>query len=68
MYKRQVLGYICCVFVNAAQTDTLQLVSVPAAAITEAAAISVLACLLATAVPLRKIAKMSIVEAIETIE
>ncbi len=63
-----VLGYICCVFVNAAQTDTLQLVSVPAAAITEAAAISVLACLLATAVPLRKIAKMSIVEAIETIE
>ena len=63
-----VLGYICCVFVNAAQTDTLQLITVPVLAIGEAAIISILACLLATAIPLRKISKLSIVDSIETIE
>ena len=63
-----VLGYICCVFVNAAQTDTLQIVSVPVLAIAEAAIISILACLLATAIPLRNISKMNIVDSIETIE
>lgn len=63
-----VLGYICCVFINAAQTDALQIVSVPVLAIVEAAIISILACLLATAIPLRKISNMSIVDSIETIE
>lgn len=62
------LGYICCIFVGAAQTDTLQLVAVPAVAIAEAAIISIAACLLATAIPLRSIAKMNIVDSIETIE
>ena len=52
----------------AAQTDTLQLVAVPVAAIGEAALVSVAACLLATAIPLRKISRMSIVEAIEGVE
>lgn len=63
-----VLGYICCVFINAAQTDALQIVSVPVLAIIEAAIIFILACLLATAIPLRKISNMSIVDSIETIE
>lgn len=63
-----VLGYICCVFVHAARTDTLQLVAVPGLAIAEAAVISILACLLATAIPLRKISKMSIVDSMETVE
>lgn len=63
-----VLGYICCIFVNAAQTDTLQLISIPVLSIAEAAIISILACLLATAIPLRKISKMSIVDSIETVE
>lgn len=63
-----VFGYICCIFVGAAQTDTLQFVAVPITAIVEAAIISVLACLLATAIPLRKISNMSIVNSIETIE
>ena len=40
-----VLGYVCCVFVSAAQTDTLQLVAVPVAAIGEAALVSVAASL-----------------------
>jgi len=62
------LGYICCIFVGAAQTDALQPVAVPAAAIAAAAVISVAACLLATAVPLRAIAKMNIVDSIETVE
>lgn len=63
-----VSGYICCVFVEAARTDTLRLVDVPVIAIAEAAIISILACLLATAIPLRSIARMSIVDSIETVE
>ncbi len=61
-----VLGYICTMFVNAATTDCLQLVPVPYAAMIEAAVISIAACLLATAIPLRSIAKMNIVTSIET--
>ena len=61
-----VLGYVCCIFIGAAQTDTLQLVAVPVAAILEAAVVSVAACLAATAIPLRTIAGMNIVESIET--
>lgn len=61
-----VLGYVCCIFVGAAQTDTLQMVAVPVAAILEAAAVSVAACLAATAIPLRTISRMSIVDSIET--
>lgn len=63
-----VAGYVCCIFVGAAKTDTLQPVAVPIAAIAEASAVSIAACLLATAVPLRSIAKMSIVDSIETVE
>ncbi len=62
------LGYICTIFVNAGASDTLQLVAVPYIPIMEAAFLSVAACLLATAVPLRSISKMSIVESIETVE
>lgn len=63
-----VLGYICTVFVNAAATDSLQFIAVPYLPILEAAVISIAACLFATAVPLRSIAKMNIVECIETTE
>ena len=61
-----VLDYVCCIFVGAAQTDALQLVAVPVAAILEAAAVSAVACLAATAIPLRAISRMSIVDSIET--
>ena len=63
-----VFGYVCCIFVGAAQTDALQLVAVPVMAIVEASIISIVACLLATAIPLRSIARMSIVDSIETVE
>lgn len=63
-----VSGYVCTVFVNAARTDTLTLVPVPFSSIAAAALVSVAACLLATAVPLRAIARMNIVEAIEAVE
>lgn len=59
------LGYICTVFVNAAMTDALQFVAVPYPVIFEAAVISVISCLTATAVPLRAVAGMDVVEAIE---
>ncbi|MBA9084154.1 ABC-type antimicrobial peptide transport system permease subunit [Fontibacillus solani] len=63
-----ILGYICTIFVNSASTDTLQLVSIPILSIVEAAILSIVACLLATYIPLKKIAKMNIVESIETVE
>lgn len=63
-----VLGYICCVFIGAARTDTLQLVGIPFLSIAEASVLSIIACLAATAVPLFSIAKMEIVESIENVE
>lgn len=60
-----VLGYICTIFVNAAATDTLQLAAIPFASIIGAAVVSIIACLLATVIPLRSIAGMNIVESIE---
>ena len=63
-----VCGYLCTIFVGAAATDTLQWTAVPVLPILEAAAVSVAACLAATALPLRGIAKMNIVESILTIE
>ena len=62
------LGYICTIFINAATTDALQLVPIPYISIIEAACFSVVACLLATAIPLRSISKMNIVESIEAVE
>lgn len=63
-----IVGYICTIFVNAATTDTIQLVSIPILPIAEATVLSIGACLLATCIPLRKIAGMSIVDSIETVE
>lgn len=48
--------------------SSLQLISVPYLSIMEAALISIAVCLSATAIPLHSIAKMNIVESIETIE
>ena len=63
-----IVGYICTIFVNAATTDKIQLVSIPILPIAEATVLSIGACLLATCIPLRKIAGMSIVDSIETVE
>ena len=63
-----VLGYICVIFIEAASTDTLSLTAVPFGAVAEASVLSIAACLLATVVPLRSIAKMNIVESIESVE
>lgn len=62
------LGYICSVFIEAVASNTLQFGIVPIISILEAAAVSVVACLAATAVPLRSIVKTDIVKAIITIE
>ena len=61
------LGYICSVFVGAAANNTLQFESVPIVSILEAAAFSVVACLAATAIPLRSITRTDIVKSIITI-
>ena len=63
-----VLGYVCTIFIEAATSDTIQLVAIPVMPILEATLLAVGACLLATAIPLRKISKMSIVDSIETVE
>lgn len=62
------VGYICTVFVDAATTDTIRLVTVPIIPIIEAAILSIGVCLLAACIPLKKITKMSIVDSIEAIE
>ena len=63
-----ITGYICTIFVNAAATDTIQFVMIPTLPILEAAILSIAACLIATCLPLKKITKMNIVEAIEAVE
>lgn len=63
-----IVGYFCTMVVDAATTDSLQFIAVPWLPILEAAVISIFACLLATAIPLRSIAGMNIVESIETVE
>jgi len=61
-------GYVCTVFVSAAATNVVALTAVPIMSILEATILSILACLIATCIPLKKIADMSIVESIETVE
>lgn len=61
-------GYICTIFIEAATSDTIQFVAIPILPILEATLLAIGACLLATAIPLQKISKMSIVESIETVE
>ncbi len=63
-----VFGYICTVFIKAAVTDEIRLTAFPLLSVLEAAAVSVAACLTATAFPLRAIGKMSIVDSVETVE
>ena len=63
-----VAGYLCILAVETAVSDTLVLAPVPVIPMLEAAGISVMACLFTTAAPLRRISKLSIVEAIETVE
>lgn len=61
-------GYLCTVFVEAANTNALCLVKLPVLPMLEATVLAILSCLAATAVPLVKISKMSIVDSIETSE
>lgn len=63
-----IFGYLCTVLVDAATSNELSLVFPPLLAMAEASGVSVLACLLATAIPLRKISGFSIVDSIETVE
>ena len=62
------VGYICSVFIEAAVNNTLQFGTVPIISILEAAVVSVIACLVATAIPLRSIARTDIVKSIVMIE
>lgn len=61
-------GYICTLFAAAAATDKLALAPFPFGPVLQAGLVATAACLLATGLPLRRIAGMSIVEAIETVE
>jgi len=63
-----IAGYICAVIIGAAVTDTVKWVAVPLASVILITVISVIACLTATCIPLKKVADMSIVESIGTVE
>ena len=54
--------------IQGAQTGTVTLGTPPWLPLLEAAGVSVAVCLLATGIPLRQIARLSIVDAIETVE
>lgn len=61
-------GYFCSVLAEAAASNTLTFIPVPIIPMTEAAIFSVTACLFATVIPLWRISKLSIVEAVGAIE
>lgn len=63
-----ITGYICTIFIGAAAIEKLAFAAVPIIPIVRATFISVLACLIATCIPLSQIAKMSIVNSIEAVE
>ncbi len=63
-----ITGYLSTVLIEAAISDALAFVAVPVGPILEASACSVAACLLATAIPLRRISGLSIVEAVGAVE
>ena len=54
--------------IQGAQTGTVTLGTPPWLPLLEAVGVSVAICLLATGIPLRQIARLSIVDAIETVE
>lgn len=61
-------GSFCTAFVNAAATGVFTALPIPYRSIIQAAAVSVAACFIATALPLRSLAKMSIVDSIDSVE
>lgn len=63
-----VCGYLCSIFIETAVSESLQLTTAPLLPIAEAALVSILACLGATAIPLQAISKINIVNSIETVE
>lgn len=63
-----VLGYLCSVLIGAATNNALQFENIPVVPILEATIVSVIACLTASAIPLRSIAKADIVKSISSVE
>lgn len=63
-----VAGYICTIFVEAATTNQLEFVALPIIPILQATTASIVACLIATCLPLGQIAKLSIVDSIENVD
>ena len=61
-------GYLCTILTEGAAIGGFRLPPVPVLPMAEAALLSVGACLLATALPLRRISRLSIVESIEGVE
>lgn len=59
-----ILGYICSLFINTAADNIVQAMVMPLITVAEAAIFSVLVCLLATSIPLRRISKTDIISAI----
>lgn len=61
-------GTLCTAFIQAAVSGTFTAPAIPVLPILEAVSLSILACLAATALPLKQIARMNIVDSIETVE
>lgn len=63
-----ITGYLSTMLMEAAMSNVLTLVPVPVIPILESAVVSVAACLAATALPLRQISRLGIVEAVGAVE
>lgn len=63
-----IAGYICTIFAEAAATNQIELTAFPLVSVLQATLVSIAACLITTCIPLRQIARRSIVDSIETIE
>ena len=61
-------GTLCTAFIQAAVSGGFSFPTIPFLAILEASVLSILACLAAAALPLKQIARMNIVDSIETVE
>ncbi len=61
-------GYVCTIFVQAAATDQLAFSAFPIESVSISALASVIACMVATCLPLRQTARSSIVESIDAVD
>ncbi len=60
-----IAGYVSAIIINMATIEKLDFTNIPITSILQATIISILACIIATLIPLRKVKKMNIIDCID---